>query len=103
MLLMFQTITCCTRLTAALDDWIRSLLLKSECVEFISSLVHQETGHNYGQFKSDVRWNISTSTTDLVREFSRQQPHHDEDPTNFTAPTKTVSIGLYQYGLILSG
>jgi hypothetical protein len=42
-------------------------------------------------------------TADLVREFSRQQSRHDEDPANCTAPTKTVSIGRDQYGLILSG
>jgi hypothetical protein len=40
-------------------------------------------------------------TADLVREFSRQQSRHDEDPVNCTAPTKNVSIGLDQYGLIL--
>jgi hypothetical protein len=38
-----------------------------------------------------------------VREFSRQQSRHDEDPANCTAPTNTVSIGRDQYGLILSG
>jgi hypothetical protein len=58
---------------------------------------------NYGQFKSDVRCNIATLTVNLVREFSRQQSRHDEDPANCTAPTKTVSIGRDQYGLILSG
>jgi hypothetical protein len=42
-------------------------------------------------------------TADLVREFSRQQSRHDEDLTNCAAPTKTVSIGRDQYGLILSG
>jgi hypothetical protein len=62
--------------------------------------VHQETDQNYGQFKSDVRWNIATLTADLVLEFSRQHSHHDEDPANCTAPTKTVSIGRDQYGLI---
>jgi hypothetical protein len=65
--------------------------------------VHQETDLNYGQFKSDVPWNIATFTSDLVREFSRQQFRHDEDPANCAAPTKTVSIGRDQYGLILSG
>jgi hypothetical protein len=65
--------------------------------------VHQETDQKYGQSKSDVRWNIATLTSDLVREFSRQQSCHNEDPANYVAPTKTVSIGCDQYGLILSG
>jgi hypothetical protein len=65
--------------------------------------VHQETDQKYGQFKSDVRWNIATLTADLVREFSRQQSRHDEDPADYAAPTKTVSIGCDQYGIILSG
>jgi hypothetical protein len=65
--------------------------------------VHQETDQNYGQFKSDVRWNIETLTADLLHEFSRQQSRHDEDPAKCAAPTKTVSIGRDQYGLILSG
>jgi hypothetical protein len=65
--------------------------------------VHQETDQNYGQFKSDVRWNIATLTADLVCDFLRQQSCHDEDPANCAAPTKTVSIGRDQYGLILSG
>jgi hypothetical protein len=68
-----------------------------------TSQVHQETDQNYGQFKSDVRWNTATLTADLVREFSRQQSRNDEDPENYVAPTKTVSIGRDQYGLILSG
>jgi hypothetical protein len=54
--------------------------------------LHQETDQNYGQFKSDVRWNIATLTANLVREFSRQQSRHDEDPANYAAPNKTVSI-----------
>jgi hypothetical protein len=64
--------------------------------------VHQEMDHNYGRFKSDFRWNIATLTAELVREFSRQQSRHDEDPANCVAPTKTVSIGCDQYGLIPS-
>jgi hypothetical protein len=65
--------------------------------------VHQKTDQNYGQFKSDVRWNIATLTANVVLDFSRQQSRHDEDPENCAAPTKTVSIGCDQYGLILSG
>jgi hypothetical protein len=65
--------------------------------------VHQETDQNYGQFKYDVRWNIATLTAGLVCEFSRQHSCHDEDPANFAAPTKTVSIERDPYGLILTG
>jgi hypothetical protein len=65
--------------------------------------VHQETDQNYVQFKYDVRWNIATLNADLVREFSRRQSCHDEDPANCAAPTKTVSIGRGQYSIILSG
>jgi hypothetical protein len=65
--------------------------------------VHQETDQNFGQFKSDVRWNIATLTADLLREFSRQQSRNDEDLANCAAPTKTVSIVCDQYSLILSG
>jgi hypothetical protein len=65
--------------------------------------LHQDMDQNYGQFKSDVLWNIATLTADLVREFSRQHSRNDEDPANCAAPTNTVSIGLDQYGLILSG
>jgi hypothetical protein len=81
----------------------------SPCLIYLSPVVqkptqvHQETDQNYGQFKSDVRWNIATLTADLVREFSRQQSLHNEDPTNCEAPTKTVSLGRDRYGLIISG
>jgi hypothetical protein len=64
--------------------------------------VHQKTDQNYGQFKSDVHWNIATLTADLVHKFLRQQSRHGEDPANYAAPTNTVSIGRDQYGLILS-
>jgi hypothetical protein len=52
--------------------------------------VHQEIDQNYGQFKSDVRWNIATLTAGLVREFSRKKSRHNENPAKYAAPVKTV-------------
>jgi hypothetical protein len=108
---MFQASACCTRLMGGgagrLDEEYlaekRALgMYLFPCVQNTTQ-VHQEIEQKYGQFKSDVRWNIVKLTADIVREFSRQQSPHDEDPANCTAPTKTVSIGRDQYGLILSG
>jgi hypothetical protein len=65
--------------------------------------VTQETYQNYGQFKSDVRSNIAALTVDLVREYSRQLVHHQDDPINCRAPSKMPQLGRENYGLILSG
>jgi hypothetical protein len=65
--------------------------------------VTQETYQNYGQFKSDVRYNISALTTDLVRKYSRRLTHHQADPINCRAPSKMPQLGREHYGLILSG
>jgi hypothetical protein len=111
MLLMFQASACYTRLKGVLGGWMKSILLQSERVGSIylfhgvqnTTQVHQETDQNYGLIKSDVHWNIATLTAELVREFLRQQSLRDEDLMNCAAPTKTVTIGRDQYGLILSG
>jgi hypothetical protein len=89
---------------------MRSLLLKSELVVFISSLVFKTPLKSIkGQTRTMVSLSLMSDgalqhfTAGLVRKCSRQQSPHDEDPENCAAPTKTVSIGRDQYSLILSG
>jgi hypothetical protein len=103
---MYQASAWCTILMGGLDEESPAEKRASGIYLFPgvqnTTQVHQETDQNYGQFKSDVSWNIATLTADLVHEFSRQQSRHDENPAHCAAPTKTVSIGRDQYGLILS-
>jgi hypothetical protein len=68
-----------------------------------TTAVTQETGQNYGLFKSDVRWDIAKLTSYLVRQFTQKQGLHDQDTTSHSAPTKLVNITREHYGLILSG
>jgi hypothetical protein len=68
-----------------------------------TTTVTQETDQNYGLIKSDVRWNTTKLTSDLVHQFTQKQVLHDQDPTSHSAPTKLININREHNGLIISG